>query len=272
MKHILVPTDFSKTALQAMQFAIEISDVYHAEIMALHIIELPTNILSEYPFQHEVVKEMKKQASANFDEWSKGLPGNIVLETVQSSVVSGIESFIKEHAIDLIVMGTSGVSSLSEFFVGSNTEKIVRFSKVPVFSIKKSVKASAINNIVFPTQMALNETKLVEKVKELQQIFNAHLHILYVNTPTNFRSDKEINAMMKDYLTHYDFDNFSTKVVDDMYEQSGIMSFTNELKGVMIAMATHSRRGLAHFFKGSIAEDLVNHEDCPIWTYSLKNK
>jgi nucleotide-binding universal stress UspA family protein len=48
------------------------------------------------------------------------------------------------------------------------------------------------------------------------------------------------------------------------------MRFTNDINADMIAMATHGRKGLAHFLSGSIAEDLVNHVSCPIWTYILK--
>ncbi|CAN5183741.1 hypothetical protein BH23BAC2_BH23BAC2_01360 [soil metagenome] len=48
------------------------------------------------------------------------------------------------------------------------------------------------------------------------------------------------------------------------------MNFTVEIKADMIAMDTHSRKGLAHLFSGSVTEEVVNHMDCPIWTYSIE--
>jgi nucleotide-binding universal stress UspA family protein len=275
MKRILVPTDFSNTALQALEFAIEIAPVYKAEITVLHIIELPTNILYNYPFQGDIIKEMKKKAELTYLKWSERFRDkfpDIRFHTEQSVLVSAIKNFIKDQEIDIVVMGTHGASGFSEFFVGSNTEKVVRLSEVPVFSIKKSVSSSSIKNIVFPTQLTLNETELVDRVKELQKHFDAHLHIVYVNTPSNFKKGNEIKALFDDYTEHYGFENHSTITVDDVNEQAGIMELANELPGVLIAMATHKRRGLAHFFVGSIAEDIVNQMemDCPIWTYSIK--
>lgn len=274
MRTILVPTDFSKHALQALEFAIEISSAYKATIKVMHVVELPSTSLMDYPFHGEVIKEMKKQAEVYYSTWVNEVSDKssiVEFEAVQDDVVPAIEKCINEESIDLVVMGTQGRSGLSELFVGSNTEKIVRRSKVPVFSVKKSIKADAIKHIIFPSELALNETRLVENVKHLQSVFNARLHIVYVNTPVAFKREGEINALMKDYIDHYRFKNYSTHLVSDMYEYAGIMAYSNEFDGVLIALGTHSRKGLAHFFRGSIAEDLINHEQCPIWTLSLKS-
>lgn len=273
MKKILVPTDFSKTAKQALEFAIQLCDVYNAKIEILHVIEIPSTALMEYPFKGDLIKEMKKQANANYLKWIEKIKDNgaiLDFHVEQNSVISEITKFIEEQKIDLVVMGTQGTSGISEFFVGSNTEKVVRFSHVPVFSIKKSVKLSSIKHIIFPTQLGLNESSLVNNVKDLQTHFKAHLHLVYVNTPTNFKKGNEIDALMSDYITHYRFDDFSSHVVSDMYEQAGINSYTKKISGALIAMGTHSRKGLSHWFAGSIAEDLVNHAECPIWTFSIK--
>lgn len=275
MKRILVPTDFSKTAYEALEFAIEISRADETEIMILHVVELPSNVLMNYPFQEDVIKEMKKQANIHYLDWVQEIGSqhaNLKFHVVQSSVVETIIKFIKEEEIDLVVMGTQGISGLSEFFIGSNTEKVVRFSKAPVFSIKKCVKLSDIKNIIFPSELTLHESDLVNKVKELQAHFKAHLHIVYVNTPTNFKRGSEIHALMDDYIRHYGFEDFSTHIIADMYEQAGIDELAKNVSGGLIAMGTHSRKGLSHFFQGSIAEDLVNHAEWPIWTYSIRKK
>jgi nucleotide-binding universal stress UspA family protein len=52
--------------------------------------------------------------------------------------------------------------------------------------------------------------------------------------------------------------------------ETGIINFTHWINASMIAMGTHARKGLSHFFKGSVTEDVVNHVDCPIWTYAIK--
>ncbi len=272
MKRILVPTDFSKTAYEAFDFALQLSSALKAEVMVYHVIDLPASLLIEYPFHDDVIKEMKRQARANYSKWANKIDPKytkVKFFVEQNSVISAITKFIEKENIDLVVMGTEGASGIAEIIIGSTTEKIVRLSKVPVFSIKKSVKLSNIKNIIFPSELTLHESSLATKVKELQDYFDAHLHIIYVNTPTNFKKGSEINALMNDYVKHYGFSNFSTHIVSDMFEQSGINAYTKNVSGALIAMGTHSKKGIAHFFTGSIAEDLVNHGEWPIWTYSI---
>lgn len=277
MKKILVPTDFSNVALDAFKFAVEVAVASGGEIKVLHVVEMPAAYATDldgfdYSFDPQVLKVMHKNAAEKFAKWEKY---SAKLEKITFTVESGppavvIEQFIKKNKIDLVVMGTHGASGLKEFFIGSNTEKIVRFSKVPVFAIPKFTKLSSIKTIVFPTQLKLNETSLIAKVKDLQKFLGAKLKVIYVNTPVNFRKQHDIDGLLKDYVKHYALSNCDTSIVNDAYEQQGIIDFVKKIPGSMIAMSTHGRRGLSHFFNMSIAEEVVNHVNCPIWTFSIK--
>ena len=147
----------------------------------------------------------------------------------------------------------------------------MRFSKVPVFAIRKSFELNKIKNIVFPTGLQLNQVDFVTRVKELQSFFSATLHILLVNTPYNFKRSKDDKELLEEYAKHYKLRDYTLNVYDDYYAEDGIINFAHTVKADMIAMSTHGRKGLAHMFIGSVAEDVVNHVDCPIWTYSLKD-
>jgi nucleotide-binding universal stress UspA family protein len=66
-------------------------------------------------------------------------------------------------------------------------------------------------------------------------------------------------------LTDYTVNVFEAKNME-----VGVIDFTHKINADMVAMGTHARKGLSHFFKGSVTEDVVNHVDCPIWTYAIK--
>jgi hypothetical protein len=66
-------------------------------------------------------------------------------------MIGVIEEVVKDHAIDLIVMGTRGVSGMEEFFIELNTEKVIRRVSCPVLAVPSSVKS--FNKIVFPTTL-----------------------------------------------------------------------------------------------------------------------
>jgi hypothetical protein len=76
--------------------------------------------------------------------------------------------------------------------------------------------------------------------------------------------------MMEEFARHYALSNYTLNTRNDFSEQDGIINFAHEIKADMITMGTHGRRGLAHLFMGSVTEDVVNHVDCPIWTYVIK--
>jgi nucleotide-binding universal stress UspA family protein len=165
-------------------------------------------------------------------------------------------------------MGTRGASGLEEYLIGSNTEKIVRFSPVPVFAIRKAPDIKNITNIVFPTTLELKQWPLVDEIKKLQRFFGGRLHLLLINTPYNLQRSADENKKMEAFAAHYELENYTINIRNDFREPNGIMGFASEIKADLIVMGTHGRRGLAHLFAGSIAEDIVNHMDCPIWTLS----
>ena len=277
MKKILVPSDFSETAVYAFDFAFDIAAKSGGEICVLHALEFPlvyetTFGAQPYAFDKMALQDMEIMAQKNFEE----MVGHYDTHNVKTSlsidygpVTETIRQSIHNRGIDLVIMGTHGVSGFKEFFVGSNTEKIVRFSSVPVFSIKKRVNISSIHNIVLPILPHLDQSDFIVSLKQLQQFFDAKLHILYVNTPLNFRTDSNIRKAFDHYIEFYQLEHYTMNIRNDMNEELGIMNFVHEIKADIIAMATHGRKGLAHLLSGSLAEDVVNHVDCPIWTYTL---
>jgi nucleotide-binding universal stress UspA family protein len=103
-------------------------------------------------------------------------------------------------------------------------------------------------------------------IQELQKLFKAKLHLLYVNTPGRFSRSLAIEQKMKEFVKHFQLKNVTLNIFNDIDEEEGIINFSSRLKNKIIAMSTHGRRGLNHLFSGSIAEDVVNHIECPIWT------
>ncbi len=273
MKKILVPCDFSNPAIDAFRFAIEVANQSGGEIILLHSIELPvtydTTMMPSLYFEEQALKDMKESAEKHFKKLqTKWVKGNLKVSSIieYGPVTPTITRFAEEKKADLIVMGTKGASGLKDYFVGSNTEKIVRKSSVPVIAVKKYVKASAIRNIVFPNTLQNDQEDLTMKVKALQEFFKAKIHILYVNTPTLFRDDKQTRKELNDFAKRFMFRNFTLNIYNDIDREEGVMNFAHGIGADMIAMGTHGRRGLNHLTSGSIAENVVNHIDCPIWT------
>jgi len=278
MKKLIVPCDFSGQAINAFRFALDIAMQSKGEVHLVNVIELPvmhdTVLMPVLTFEETLLKELKQKAESQFDKIKTKYGSDEV--KVKSKVLFGATSrmileYINDQKIDLVIMGTHGASGVREYLIGSNAERIVRRSPVPVLAVKKYVKASTIRTIVFPNTLDTeNQEDLVMKVKALQNFFKAKIHIVWINTPANFTRDnitlKRLNAFVKRFM----FKDFTIHVYNDPFEETGIINFVHELKADMIVMGTHGRKGLTHILSGSVAEDVVNHIDCPIWTYAIK--
>jgi nucleotide-binding universal stress UspA family protein len=276
MKKILVPCDFSDPAVQAFKMAVEIADRSRGEVILLNVVELPVMhesvLMPTLSFEEAFIKEMKEHAEKNFvkmrDKWAKDGP-KVSWSVEFGGTTPTIREFVKEKKIDLIVMGTHGATGMKEFFIGSNTEKIVRMAGVPVIAIKKQVKLDSIKNIVFPNTVNMEQEELTLNVKALQNFFKATLHVLYINTPSSFKRDIDVKPQLKAFAKRFMLKDYTLNVWNDYNEEEGLKNFANDVKADLIVMATHGRRGLNHLMSGSIAEDAVNHINCPIWTYKI---
>ncbi len=277
MKKILVPCDFSKPSLEAFQFAIEIAGKSGGQIILLHIVEMPvlhsSMLTSTSYFESSYLKDIEANSEKNFTKMrSKYASENMEVSSCvrQGPILGTILSVAKEQKVDLIMMGTQGATGLKDFFVGSNAEKVVRLSSTPVLAIRKSRKFNTIKNILFPTTLQPEETQLIKHVKKLQDFFSATIHLLQVNTPNNMNRFVYDQDAMDKFAKQHKLENYTVNTRDNFYVENAIIDFAHEINADMITMGTHGRKGLSHLFMGSVAEGVVNHLDCAIWTYPIK--
>lgn len=278
MKKILVPIDFSEHSEYALEIAAQLAKKQNAELVALHMMGLSQAVITKDDSK-EVMEAMfyMKLAEKRFNEFldREYLKDLKVHTTVQNyKEFQEINAVAKEFGCDLIVMGSHGSSGIHEMFVGSNTEKVVRHSDIPVLVIKHRDSDIEINTIVFASNFDKEFLKAFLNARKLSRTLNAKLQLVYVNTPGDgFRSTQEMNNKILQFLLEAKADE-EYKVTDvavyDAYTvEEGVFEYSNFINADAIAMPTHGRKGLAHFFAGSISEDLVNHSDLPVITFKI---
>ncbi|HZY81001.1 MAG TPA: universal stress protein [Cyclobacteriaceae bacterium] len=275
MKRILVPFDFSPQSIEALKFATTLATKEEADIFLIHAIEFPAIINSSVALEYErkYVEVHRARAIKSMNKIADRLAKRINVEKLIDfgGPLPAIEQAIKNAQADTVVMGTQGASGLKELTVGSNTQKVVRRSSVPVIAIRKSVKE--INNIIMPVPPEGDvEKEIVESIKRLQQLFNAQLHIVFVNTPLEFGKDILVKPALEAFARRHHLENFTLNIFNDVTQAEGIMNFTKNLEKPMVAMGTHGRRGISHLANGSVTEDVLNHINCPVATFRIKNK
>ena len=74
---------------------------------------------------------------------------------------------------------------------------------------------------------------------------------------------------MKNFVSEFNVKNIATHIYNETNVEKGILNFANTINADLIGMSTHGRKGLSHFFNGSISEDLVNHAKLPVVTFKI---
>lgn len=278
MKKILVPVDFSDHSEYALEVAATLAKKHNLELVVLHMMGLSQAIISKENSK-EVMEAMYyiKLAQNRFEDFLKQpyLEGLKIETTVQNyKEFHEIDSVAKEFNCGLIVMGSHGSSGLKEVFVGSNTEKVVRNSTTPVLVIKNKIKDFKLEKVLFASNFEEECIGVLKRAREFFDFFNTKFKIIIVNTPNEgFRSTKEttlkINAFLK--ATHLDtyLDKDQVVIYNAYSVEEGVFEYSSISESKVIAMPTHGRKGLAHFFSGSISEDLVNHSKLPVITFKI---
>ena len=273
MKKIIVPVDFSEQSEYALKVATTLAKRYQAEIYVMHMLELEedTTYTIEMIYQEQTASRLKlaeKQISKFLDK--------SYLEEVQVTpmikhhkVFREINKVVEEQGADLIVMGSHGIEGLKEMFVGSTTEKVVRHAKIPVLVIKHEYSDFKIDRFVFACDFSLNNAMTFQKAKAFADLFSAELDLVYINTPgDNFLSTGDIQDRIAPFLNKAKV-IAQVNIYNDYTVEKGILNYCENTLADAIGIPTHGRKGLAHFFMGSIGEDVANHAKIPVVTFKM---
>lgn len=270
IKKILVPTDFSEEAINAMNLAAQIGRKTDAEVTLLYVLNYPggsafDTMMSEYedPKSNKYVQEVLKDVNEVFEKQSisENFKGVKVIKRVQiGNPFTNISDEISQNNTDLVVIGTKGKGDTrSSNIIGSNTEKLVRRAACPVISVKEPVNLEQLKSIVFPTTFVNESDALAQFLLNFSQIIEAEVKMVFINTPAYFKTQQMIEKAYTEFIERNNVESFSFMVYNELTEEKGILHYASDIDADMIAMPTHGRRGLSHLFSGSIAEDLTHH-------------
>ncbi|MEX0996605.1 MAG: universal stress protein [Flavobacteriaceae bacterium] len=276
MKKIIVPVDFSSHSEYALQVAATMAKKFKAELFLLHMLDISDQLISitEATKRRELLFFMQlanKQFEQFIDKpYMKGVKATPIIKHFK--VFEEVDNTAKEIDADFIVMGSHGTSGMKGYFVGSNTEKVVRTSDVPVLVVKAKTEKFEPKTIIFGSDFNIENLKAFKKIKAFAEAYKATLKMVYVNTPNaSFKSTPEIREQMRLFLnkTNLSYDSENIIIFNDYSISEGIQN-TAELKNAdLIAIPTHGRKGINKVLAGSVGEEVANKAQIPVLTVKI---
>ncbi|AFK01559.1 UspA domain-containing protein [Emticicia oligotrophica DSM 17448] len=272
MKKILVPTDFSPIANKAIEVAVTIARYNGAMIELLNVTIYPIQDINTYYAVYgasgisidDAWKSVLEDTRKQMDEVIAKYPDIKIRALIDESSDKFVESVLNHNA-DLIVMGSNGADGFKEFFGGSNSEAIVRMASCPVLVVKGEKEAFNLKKVVLAIDFT--HEKFLKKAMYHLPFREAELHFLFVDTSSKIISYTEIKEKMLIMANKLGITNSQFVIQEATTVEDGILEYTEMIGADLVVMYTHGRTGVSHFFKGSIAEDVVNHSNVPVFTY-----
>lgn len=277
MKKIIIPVDFSNHSEYALKIGAKLAKKHDAELLVLHMLEMSDIILSSTDaIQNQKAAYFLQLAEKKFQDflekdYLKGIKITPIIKHFK--VFSEVNEVAFKHYADLIVMGSHGANGLAEVFIGSNTERVVRSANIPVLVVKNDMSDVNFETVAFACDFS--EEAITPYVNALGTFNNlgAKLYLVHVNLPNNkFMSSVEIEKKAVSFFVKADGNLDKMKdvhYVNDYTVEQGVLNCADKIGADLIIVPTHGRRGLAHFFEGSIGEDVVNHSKLPVMTFKI---
>jgi nucleotide-binding universal stress UspA family protein len=277
MKKILVPIDFSKKSEYAAKMAAKIAEKTNSTIYLLHMIELPSGIIDmgagssfSIPESMLYLRKVREQI-LKFKEsfFTDNIEVQYAIKLQNPS--EGILKYADKIEADIIIMGSKGHSNFEEILIGSNTEKVVRRATVPVIVVKRDNEKFKIKNLVFASSFKNDDKKEVFKTfLDFANQFNSKIHLLKVNTPSNFENTLEATEKIKTFIKGFQLPKHSLNIYNDVSIEKGILNFARGINADIITLSTNKRSGLSHLFSADVTKNLSEKALKPILTIKVK--
>ena len=283
MNNILVPTDFSAEAHYAFDVALHLAQHTGGRITLLHVLELaeaggfsssgsttssPNGSIDQI-FAIKLMEATKRRLHDLMREAATWAGDVVVQDAVEvDRIGEGILEAIKHHNIGLVVMGTQGHGAMEHFFVGSNTERVIRLAPCPVLTVKHQAGDFEVRTIVFPSDFTEEAARATNSLHEVLAAFpNAQLHLLHVASD---RDEHGMQQHMQAFAQRAQLPGVQTGIITARSTVAGIEEYARQVEADLVIIPTHARSGLSSFFRTSIAETVATHAFPPVLTYHFQ--
>jgi nucleotide-binding universal stress UspA family protein len=278
IKKILIPVDFSGTGIKVLEQATLMAKKTNAEIILLTVVTGPfgnagpddirISVYSNKKYEGLIAVEAEKQMNLLKEKLLKeGVRKVTYLIKKAGTPYKEIVSVASKAKVDIILMGTHGVSGFREFVLGSNTFKVVSEAKCPVLSIQKHTKTAGFKNILLPFRDKPHTREKVDYAIGIAKIYGATLHILGVSYDPALAGVKKIplEAEQIKRIAEKQGVKCTEEVVHGDYVAKLIFNHAKRTKAdLIVVMSDLDKMNISEYIIGPVIQQIVNHSKIPV--------
>ena len=277
MKTILYATDYSHDSVAALRLAHLMTNKFDAKLFVMHVFDIPLS-LSTVSISHikkekrlfmEHDTKLKEFCTEHLgDTWEGGDINFLVEENV--SIVQTILEKATELEVDLIVVGTTGTSTLKEFFMGSTTTTLIKKAHCAVLAVPPMFTLENFQTMVYATDFEQADIFAINRLVEIAEKFNSKISIVHISTSWEYAGDQQME-WFKDMLHQkvtYDKMEFDLIFDDDIFE--GLNRYLENADASMFAMLERKDKSFSQkFLQKDKVKKMVSGTIIPLISFNI---
>ena len=277
LQNVLFATDFSTTAVQALLFAKGIVQRFDAKLCIAHVVP-PEDYPSGQSSIEEAARLARREAELKISSFlesascrglsCEGLVGN-------GDIWMGLSDFIRQHAADLLVMGTIGRTGIRKFLLGSVAEEAMRESPCPVLTVGPECHPAEeveFHQILYATDFSVDSLTARPYALSFSKNYRSRLTLVHAleGLPESPYLDTQMaKVRLRELVPHRDDLTSEPEVIVEMGAPAKIiLKAAHDTASDLIVIGARGAGAVArmasHF--GSIAHKVVSHAHCPVLT------
>lgn len=275
MKTILVPTDFSNYADNALAFAVNLTKKMQAKIILLHCFHVENNNAA-LPV-HMVDKQLeaaKQKSNAHLKKLYHSLSSKHPIEfmSVNNLAVDAILETAEEKKVDLVIMGTQGVNGqLSRQIFGTNSSTVIEKAKCPVITIPNEAIHNSLQTICYASEYLNSDIDCLQNISEIAKLFEAKINVIHI-TQTNNENERKLLEDFKHKVEKIiAYQNIAYKILEGTNVEQRIETYLNEGEKVdLLVMSAHHRSLMDKLFGKSVTKIMSYYLKIPLMVFHHK--
>ncbi len=265
---IIVPTDFSEPAKQALNYAIALGSKTGA---TLHIIHVNQVAMVDATMPAETYQVFVKEIEDSTEEAFKNLETSLLahtnipyhFKTTYGFVAEEVCDYAVAQEADLIIMGTTGASGAAEILIGSNAASIVSKSIVPVLVIPNTLTFSDYTRIVYATDYNEPEFPALMRLIYFAELFDCRLDVIHVKSDSDRFFNAENNFFVKN-KAKISYPNIHYIELEEGDVVQSINAYVDLHNADLLVMAKHNRSFFDRLFHRSLSKKMAFHSKIPL--------
>lgn len=275
MKNIIIPTDFSDNAWDALLYAIRLHDNIPACFYILNTYQTGTSRTSNKMSSHRdthLHRVLKEESAVGLKKIKNYLDSNLLNDKHEYKTLSltgdlmvNLIQIVSKENIDIIIMGTTGATGAKEIFMGSNAVRVINsIDLCPIITVPKNYEFTEIKNITFATDLKKKFSAIeLSSLIELQTVLQCEISILHIKEnniieESQIQNLSNIKALFMDGYTTFVEIELKGKVAKT------IINFSEKHNVDLVCLVNSEKKFLQKIIEEAVVKKISFHSKLPL--------